>query len=83
MKPSRTVLGIVIAKIRNQPKTNQASQKPPKPAKNQPNHPKNQSKPAKTQPNHPKIKADQPNQPKSMKIGVLEACSKILRTNFY
>ena len=52
----------VTAKIRNQPKTTQTSQKPPKPAKNHPNQPKttetsqkppkNHAKPAKNQANH-------------------------------
>ena len=53
----------VTAKIRNQPKTTQTSQKLPKPAKNHPNQPKttqtsqkppkNHRKPAKNQANHP------------------------------
>ena len=53
----------VTAKIRNQPKTTQTSQKPPKPAKNHPNQPKTtqtNQKPPKPAKNHPKIKENQP-----------------------
>ena len=50
--PSRRKI-IVIAKIRNQPKTTQTTQKPPKLAKNHLNH--------------PKIKANQPNHPQKEK----------------
>ena len=37
----------VIAKIRNQPKTSQTTQKPPKPAKNHPNNQQTSQKPSK------------------------------------
>ena len=51
-------LFFVTAKIRNQPKTTQTSQKPPKPAKNHPDQPKTtqtSQKPPKPAKNHPKI----------------------------
>ena len=53
----------VTAKIRNQPKTTQTSQNPPKPAKNHPNQPKTtqtNQKPPKPAKHHPKILENQP-----------------------
>ena len=83
----------VIAKIRNQPKTSQTTQKSMQTSQTT----QNQSKPAKNQPNYPKIKANQTKTrqtthkskqtsqkpAKPTKIDVPEACSKILSTNFY
>ena len=63
LKYSITCSIIVTVKIRNQPKTTQTSQKPPKPAKNHPNQPKTtqtNQKPPKPAKNHPKIIENQP-----------------------